>query len=174
LIFSGGVDKLDREGNPIMKTVKIPMLEEFKAFAMRGNVVDLAVGVIIGAAFGKIVSAVVSDMIMPPIARLVGNIDFTNLYFPLSDKVTEAQDAYAAAAATHGGHLPLDLAQKAGPVLAWGDFVTITLNFVIVAFCIFLMIKLMNKMVKKEEAVAPPTPTEQLLTEIRDLLKNRS
>jgi large conductance mechanosensitive channel len=70
--------------------------------------------------------------------------------------------------------LPLDLAQKAGPVLAWGDFLTTTLNFVIVAFCIFLMIKLMNKLVKKEEAVAPPTPTEQLLTEIRDLLKNRS
>ncbi len=156
-----------------MKTVKIPMLEEFKAFAMRGNVVDLAVGVIIGAAFGKIVSAVVSDVIMPPIARLVGNIDFTNLYLPLSDKVTEAQEAYAAAAATHGGHLPLDLAQKAGPVLAWGDFVTITLNFVIVAFCIFLMIKLMNKLTRHHEAVAPPTPTEQLLTEIRDLLKNR-
>ena len=157
-----------------MKTVKIPMLEEFKAFAMRGNVVDLAVGVIIGAAFGKIVSAVVSDMIMPPIARLVGNIDFTNLYFPLSEKVRQAQEAYAAASTTPGAHLPLDLAQKAGPVLAWGDFVTITLNFVIVAFCIFLMIKLMNKMVKKQEAVAPPTATEQLLTEIRDLLKNRS
>jgi large conductance mechanosensitive channel len=156
-----------------MNTVKIPMLDEFKAFAMRGNVVDLAVGVIIGAAFGKIVSAVVSDIIMPPIARLVGNIDFTNLYFPLSDKVREAQEAYAAAAATHGGHLPLDLAQKAGPVLAWGDFATITLNFVIVAFCIFLMIKLMNKLTRHHEAVAPPTPTEQLLTEIRDLLKNR-
>jgi large conductance mechanosensitive channel len=149
------------------------IIQEFKAFAMRGNVVDLAVGVIIGAAFGKIVSAVVSDMIMPPIARLVGNIDFTNLYLPMSEKVREAQEAYAAAAATQGGHLPLDLAQKAGPVLAWGDFLTITLNFVIVAFCIFLMIKLMNKLVKKHEAVAPPTPTEQLLAEIRDLLKNR-
>jgi large conductance mechanosensitive channel len=120
------------------------------------------------------VSAVVSDIIMPPIARLVGNIDFTNLYIPLSEKVRQAQDAYAAAPPTSGGHLPLDLAQKAGPVLAWGDFLTTTLNFVIVAFCIFLMIKLMNKLVKKEEAVAPPTPTEQLLTEIRDLLKGRS
>ena len=156
-----------------MKTVRIPMLEEFKAFAMRGNVVDLAVGVIIGAAFGKIVSAVVSDMIMPPIARLVGNIDFTNLYFPLSEKVRQAQEAYAAASTTPGAQLPLDLAQKAGPALAWGDFVTITLNFVIVAFCIFLMIKLMNKMVKKQEAVAPPTTTELLLSEIRDLLKSR-
>ncbi|HTV75745.1 MAG TPA: large conductance mechanosensitive channel protein MscL [Candidatus Baltobacteraceae bacterium] len=150
------------------------IIQEFKAFAMRGNVVDLAVGVIIGAAFGKIVSAVVSDIIMPPIARLVGNIDFTNLYVPLSEKVRQAQDAYAAAPATLDGHLPLDLAQKAGPVLAWGDFLTVTLNFIIVAFCIFLMIKLMNKLIKKEEAAAPPTPTEQLLTEIRDLLKNRS
>jgi large conductance mechanosensitive channel len=149
------------------------IIQEFKAFAMRGNVVDLAVGVIIGAAFGKIVSAVVSDVIMPPIARLVGNIDFTNLYFPLSEKVRQAQEAYAASPTTSGGHLPLDLAQKAGPVLAWGDFITVTLNFIIVAFCIFLMIKLMNRLVKKEEAVTPPTPTEQLLAEIRDLLKSR-
>jgi large conductance mechanosensitive channel len=149
------------------------IIQEFKAFAMRGNVVDLAVGVIIGAAFGKIVSALVSDLIMPPIARLVGNIDFTNRYISLSTKVTEAQDAYSSAAATHGGHLPLDLAQKAGPVLAWGDFVTVTLNFLIVSFCIFMMIKLMNKMVHHEEAAAPPTPSEQLLTEIRDLLRNR-
>ena len=149
------------------------IIQEFKAFAMRGNVVDLAVGVIIGAAFGKIVSAVVSDIIMPPIARLVGNIDFTNLYVSLSDKVTQAQTAYAADPKNLGAHMPLLDAQKVGPVLAWGDFITVTLNFVIVAFCIFLMIKLMNKLVKKHEAVAPPTPTEQLLTEIRDLLKNR-
>jgi large conductance mechanosensitive channel len=150
------------------------MIEEFKAFAMRGNVVDLAVGVIIGAAFGKIVSALVSDVIMPPIGRLVGNLDFSNLYLSLSEKVTQAQTTYAADPKTLGAHLPLDLAQKAGPVLAWGDFVSVTLNFVIVAFCIFLMIKLMNKVIRHEEAVAPPTPTEQLLTEIRDLLKNRS
>ena len=160
-----------------MKTVKIPMLEEFKAFAMRGNVVDLAVGGIIGAAFGKIVSAVVSDMIMPPIARLVGNIDFTNLYFPLSEKVRQAQEAYAAASTAPGAHLPLDLAQKAGPVLAWGDFVTVTLNFVIIAFCIFLMVKGINALKRHEEAkpTLPPEPTaqEKLLTEIRDLLKNR-
>ena len=125
------------------------IFQEFKAFAMRGNVVDLAVGVIIGAAFGKIVSAVVSDIIMPPIARLVGNIDFTNLYLSLSDKVTQKQVEYAVA--NNGAHLPLLDAQKDGPVLAWGDFVTVTLNFLIVAFCIFLMIKLMNKLVKKEE-----------------------
>ena len=83
-----------------MKTVKIPILEEFREFALRGNVADLAVGVIIGAAFGKIVTALVSDVIMPPIGRLVGNLDFTNLYLPLSEKVRQAQELYAAAPAT--------------------------------------------------------------------------
>ena len=160
-----------------MKTVKIPILEEFREFALRGNVADLAVGVIIGAAFGKIVTALVSDVIMPPIGRLVGNLDFTNLYLPLSEKVTQAQAAYAASSTTPGGHLPLDLAQKAGPVLAWGDFATITLNFLIVAFCIFLLVKGMNALKRHEEAkpTPPPEPTaqEKLLTEIRDLLKNR-
>jgi large conductance mechanosensitive channel len=158
--------------------MKITILEEFKEFALRGNVADLAVGVILGTAFGKIVSSLVSDVIMPPISRLVGNIDFTNLYFPLSEKVREAQAAYETAPATVGQHLPLDLAQKAGPVLAWGDFVTITLNFLIVAFCIFLLVKGMNALKRHEEAkpTLPPEPTaeEKLLTEIRDLLKNRS
>ncbi|MGB7767228.1 MAG: large conductance mechanosensitive channel protein MscL [Verrucomicrobiia bacterium] len=149
------------------------MLQEFKAFAMRGNVVDLAIGVIIGAAFGKIVSALVADVIMPPIGRLIGNLDFSNLYLSLSEKVIKAQAAYAADPKTLGAHLPLLDAQKAGPVLAWGDFVTVTLNFLIVAFCIFLLVKGVNKLSRHQEAVAPPTPTEQLLTEIRDLLKSR-
>ena len=161
-----------------MKTVKIPILEEFKEFALRGNVADLAVGVILGTAFGKIVSSLVSDVIMPPISRLIGNIDFTNLYFPLSEKVRQAQAAYETAPATLGQHLSLDAAQKAGPVLAWGDFVTVTLNFFIVAFCIFLMVKGMNALKRKEEAkpTPPPAPSpeEKLLTEIRDLLKNRA
>ena len=147
------------------------IIQEFKAFAMRGSVVDLAIGVIIGAAFGNIVNSLVKDVIMPPIGKLIGNLDFSNLYLPLSEKITQAQTAFNAA--NPGLHLPLAEAQKLGPVFAWGDFVTITLNFVIVAFCIFMMIKLMNKMVKKQEAVAPPTPTEELLTEIRDLLKTR-
>jgi large conductance mechanosensitive channel len=147
------------------------MLEEFKAFAMRGNVVDLAVGVIIGAAFGKIVSSLVSDIIMPPIGKLVGNLDFTNLYLSLSQKVTQARAAYPL---SHDGHqMPLTDAQAIGPVLAWGDFVTVTLNFIIVAFCIFLLVKGMNKLVRHHEATTPPTLSEQLLTEIRDLLKNR-
>jgi len=155
--------------------VKIHILKEFEEFALRGNVADLAVGVIIGAAFGKIVTALVADVIMPPIGRLVGNLDFTNLYLPLSDKVTQTQAAFAAA--NSGLKLPLDAAQKVGPVLAWGDFVTITLIFLIVAFCIFLLVKGMNALKRHEEAkpTLPPEPTaqEKLLTEIRDLLKNR-
>jgi large conductance mechanosensitive channel len=157
--------------------MKIPILEEFREFALRGNVADLAVGVIVGAAFGKIVSALVADLIMPPVAILVGNIDFTNRYFALSEKVRQAQAAYETAPATLGQHLPLDLAQKAGPVLAWGDFATITLNFLITAFCIFLLVKGMNAL-KRHDQTKPtltpePTAQEKLLTEIRDLLKNR-
>jgi large conductance mechanosensitive channel len=145
-------------------------VDEFKAFVMRGNVVDLAVGVIIGAAFGKIVTAVVSDIIMPPIGKIVGNLDFGNLYIPLTEKVRQAQDA--AAAQNPPAHLSLAQAQAIGPVLAWGDFVTVTLNFIIVAFCIFLLVKGINALVKKQEAAAPPpTNEEKLLAEIRDLLK---
>jgi large conductance mechanosensitive channel len=158
--------------------MKIPILHEFREFALRGNVADLAVGVIVGAAFGKIVSALVSDIIMPPIAALIGNIDFTNLYFPMSEKVRQQQETYAATKDTLGQHLPLNLAQAAGPVLAWGDFVTITLNFLITAFCIFLLVKGMNALKRHEEAqpTLPPEPTaqEKLLAEIRDLLKSRA
>ena len=137
------------------------MIQEFKAFAMKGNVVDLAVGVIIGGAFGKIVTAVIDDLIMPVVGKAIGNVDFSNLYFPLSDKITAG--------------LPLAEARKLGPAFAWGDFVSILINFLILAFCIFMMIKAMNSMMKKEEAkpAAPPAPSaeEKLLTEIRDLLK---
>jgi large conductance mechanosensitive channel len=151
------------------------IFQEFKAFAMRGNVVDLAVGVIVGAAFGKIVTALVEDLIMPPIGMLVGNLNFTNLYLPLANKVIQAQADFAAK--NPGLKLPLADAQKAGPVLAWGDFLTITLNFVIVAFCIFLLVKGINELKRREEVkpTLPPEPTaqEKLLTEIRDLLKNR-
>lgn len=147
------------------------IIQEFKAFAMRGNVVDLAVGVIIGAAFGNIVNSLVKDVIMPPIGKVIGNLDFSNFYIPLSEKITQAEKVYTAA--NNGVHLPLAEAQKLGPVLAWGDFVTVTLNFFIVAFCIFLLVKGVNRLVRHQEAVAPPTLTEQLLAEIRDLLKNR-
>jgi large conductance mechanosensitive channel len=147
------------------------IVEEFKTFIMRGNVVDLAVGVIIGAAFGNIVTALTHDLILPPIGKIIGNLDFKNLYIPLSDKVVQAQ--VADAAKVPPVQLALADAQNIGPVLAWGDLVTVTLQFLIVAFCIFLLIKGINAFIKKEEAAPPPTNEEKLLTEIRDLLKSR-
>ena len=137
------------------------MIQEFKEFAMKGNVVDLAVGVIIGAAFGKIVNSIVEDLIMPPIGKAIGNVDFTNLYIPLSDKVQSG--------------LSLAAAKAQGPVIAYGNFLTITINFIIVAFCIFLIIKLMNRAMRKPlppPAVPPPPTKEQvLLAEIRDAIR---
>ena len=140
------------------------MLEEFKKFAMRGNVVDLAAGVIIGVAFGAIVSSMVGDLIMPIIGAVTGGLDFSNYYLPLSSAVKTG--------------LPLADAKKAGAVLAYGNFITATLNFLIIAFVLFLVIQGMNRLKKKEEqqpAVPPaPTTTEKLLLEIRDLLKTQS
>jgi large conductance mechanosensitive channel len=148
------------------------MLKECKEFAMRGNVMDLAIGVIIGGAFGKIVSALIDDLIMPIIGKIIGNVDFSNLYVPLSEKVTVAMHN----ALVNPGDKPLSLveAKKIGPVFAYGDFITVLLNFIILAFCIFMMVKIMNKIVKKQEAaVPPPTTSEKLLTEIRDLLNKK-
>ena len=135
------------------------MLEEFKKFALRGNVVDLAVGVIIGAAVGAIVSAMVGDLIMPVVGSVTGGLDFSNYFIALSPKVTASVLADA---------------QKQGAVLAYGHFLTVTLNFIIIAFVLFLAIRAMSKLIQKEEAKpAPPTKQEELLTEIRDLLKKR-
>ncbi|HVR59469.1 MAG: large conductance mechanosensitive channel protein MscL [Pseudolabrys sp.] len=135
------------------------MLEEFKKFALRGNVVDLAIGVIIGAAFSGIVNSLVGDVIMPIIGAVTGGIDFSNYYVPLSSKVTATTLAEA---------------KKEGAVLAWGNFLTITLNFIIVAFVLFLVIRAINQFSRKEAEKAPtPTKTEELLTEIRDQLKSR-
>ena len=135
------------------------MLEEFKKFALRGNVVDLAIGVIIGAAFSGIVNSLVGDVIMPMIGAVTGGIDFSNYYIPLSSKVTATT---------------LVEAKKQGAVLAWGSFLTITLNFVIIAFVLFLVIRAINRFSRKEaEKATPPTKTEELLTEIRDQLKSR-
>lgn len=135
------------------------MLKEFKAFAMRGNVVDMAVGIIIGAAFGKIISSLVADVIMPPIGLAMGGIDFSSFFINLGET------AYPT----------LQLAQDAGaPVIAYGIFLNTVINFAIVAFAIFMLIKGMNSMKKKEEEKPeePPKPSaeETLLTEIRDLL----
>jgi len=142
-------------------------ISEFKAFAMRGNVVDLAVGVIIGGAFGKIVSSMIDDVIMPVVGMAIGNVDFSNLYFPLSKAASDAVKANPA--------LPLAEARKLGAVLAWGNFATILVNFLILAFIIFLMIKAMNAAKKKEPAPAPAAPpaSEVYLKEIRDLLAKR-
>jgi large conductance mechanosensitive channel len=133
------------------------MLEDFKKFAMRGNVVDLAVGVIIGAAFGAIVSSLVADIIMPIIGAVAGGLDFSNYFVKLSSKVTADS---------------LVEAKKQGAVLAYGNFLTIVLNFLIVAWVLFIVIRAMTRLQKKEEA-APPKPSKEveLLTEIRDALK---
>lgn len=135
------------------------MLKEFKEFAMRGNVVDMAVGIIIGAAFGKIISSLVADVIMPPIGLAMGGISFSDKFVDLSG----------------AGHATLAVAEAASaPVLKYGAFIDTVINFGIVAFAIFMLIKGMNSMKKKEEEkpAAPPAPSaeETLLTEIRDLL----
>ena len=137
------------------------MLKEFKAFAMRGNVVDMAVGIIIGAAFGRIVSSLVNDVIMPPIGLLMGNLDFSNLFINLGG----------------GSFESLAAAEEAGaPVVKYGLFINNILDFIIVAFAIFMVIRAMNKLKAKEEAAPPPAPPEpsaeeKLLTEIRDALR---
>jgi large conductance mechanosensitive channel len=129
------------------------MLEEFKKFALRGNVVDLAIGVIIGAAFGNIVQSLVSDILMPIVGAITGGLDFYNYFFTLSSKVTADS---------------LLEAKKQGAVLAWGNFFTIALNFVIVAWVLFVLVKIVNRLLQAEAARAPAlTKQELLLTEIR-------
>src|SRR6201985_1988887 len=135
------------------------MLKEFRDFAMKGNVVDLAVGFIIGAAFGAIVSSLVGDIIMPLVGSITGGLDFSNYFTGLSKTVTATNLADA---------------KKQGAVLAWGNFLTLTINFIIIAFVLFMVIRAMNKFRRKEEAApAPAKPSAEvaLLTEIRDLLK---
>jgi len=136
------------------------MLKEFREFAMKGNVVDLAVGVIIGAAFGGIVTSLVGDIIMPIIGAITGGLDFSNYFTGLSKAVTATNLADA---------------KKQGAVLAWGNFLTLTLNFLIIAFVLFMVIRAMNQFKRKDEAkpAEPPKPSDEvvLLTEIRDLLK---
>jgi large conductance mechanosensitive channel len=133
------------------------MLEDFKKFAMRGNVVDLAIAVIIGAAFGAIVNSLVADVLMPIIGAITGGLDFSNYFIRLSSKVTA--DSLAEA-------------RKQGAVLAWGNFLTLVINFLIIAWILFLVVKAMTRLLKAEAPKAPePSKQELLLTEIRDLLK---
>ena len=131
------------------------VLKEFKDFAMRGNVIDLAVGVIIGGAFGKIIASLVADVIMPPIGLLVGGVNFVDLKWQMKPAMI------------------VDGVKKAAVTLNYGNFIQVTFDFLIVAFCIFLFVKGVNSLSKKNEDEVPAAPSkeEQLLTEIRDLLK---
>lgn len=146
-------------------------VKEFKEFAIKGNAFDLAVGVIIGGAFGKIVTSIIEDLIMPMVAAMVGKPDFSSIYFAMgkgSELIPEGAS--------------LADAKKAAPdaaIFAYGNFITVAINFLLLAFIVFIMVKTINKMKKKEEAVAvaaPPVPTKEevLLTEIRDLLKAKA
>jgi large conductance mechanosensitive channel len=139
------------------------MLEEFKKFALRGNVVDLAIGVIIGAAFSKIVDSIVGDLFLPIVGAITGGLDFSNYFTPLSAQVTAPSLAEA---------------KKQGAVLAWGNFVTIVINFAIIAWVLFMVIRGLNKLTKKEAekpaAPAEPPRQEVLLQEIRDLLAKKA
>jgi large conductance mechanosensitive channel len=134
------------------------MLKEFREFAVKGNMVDLAIGIIIGAAFSGLVNSLVNDIIMPVIGLLTGGFDFSNLYWQLSG---ESQPTLAAA-------------REAGATIAYGNFITLVINFLIVAWVLFMLVKAMNRLRRQQEAVEPPPPTppreEMLLTEIRDLL----
>lgn len=140
------------------------MLQEFKKFAMRGSVVDLAIGVIIGAAFGKIIDSMVSDILMPIVGRIFGGLDFSNYFIGLTSAASQATNYEAA--------------KKAGATLGYGQFITVTVNFIIIAWLLFLVIKGMNRMFRQEAAAppppAPPTKDQELLTEIRDLLRART
>ncbi len=133
------------------------MMSEFKEFAMKGSVMDLAVGVIIGGAFGKIVDSLVGDVIMPVVSKIFGGLDFSNYFVPLAGQTANT----------------LAEAKKAGAVLAYGNFITIALNFIILAFIIFIMVKQMNRLKKNVPAAAPaPTPEDVLLLrQIRDSLR---
>lgn len=134
---------------------------EFKSFALKGNVIDLAVGVIIGAAFGKIVDSIVNDLVMPVVGRIFGGFEFSNYFIPLKE-------------VPPGTPQTLDAVKKAGvPVFAYGNFITISLNFIILAFIIFLMVKQFNRLKKEQPQAPPPAPREDivLLREIRDTLR---
>ena len=139
------------------------MVSEFKEFALKGNVMDLAVGVIIGAAFGNIVDSLVNDLMMPIIGRVIGGLDFSGLVIKLAEGPAGIPQTL------------VELKKAGVPVLAYGNFITITINFIILAFVIFMLVKQVNKLRKAQPAVPPPPPADLvLLGEIRDLLKARN
>ena len=134
------------------------VMQEFREFAVKGNAIDLAVGVIIGGAFGKIVDSIVGDLIMPLVSKLIGGLDFSSYYIPLAGQAAG---------------LTLAEAKKGGAVFAYGNFITILVNFILLAFIIFMLVKQLNRLKKEEPAKAPEAPSEEvtLLREIRDSLK---
>ncbi len=132
------------------------MLKEFKEFAVKGNAVDMAVGIIIGAAFGSIITSLVKDIIMPPISRLFGGLDFASYYIPLNNQAA---------------NLPLAEAKKLGAVLAYGNFLTVLINFIILAFVIFQMVRFMNRVRPPVEVVVATPEDVLLLREIRDSVR---
>ena len=143
------------------------MFDEFKKFALRGNVVDLAVGLVIGAAFGGVVNSLVNDLVMPLVGAATGGLDFSNYYLPLSHKVTTGL-AYVDA-------------KKQGAVLGYGQFLTVILSFIVISWCLFIIVRAMNKLMSREIAKLDPagkapsmTPEATLLVEIRDILKRGS
>jgi large conductance mechanosensitive channel len=140
------------------------MLQEFKKFAMRGSVVDLAIGVIIGVAFGKIVDSLVTDVLMPVVSRIFGGLDFSNYFLGLTAASSQAPT--------------YDAAKKAGATLGYGQFITVTVNFIVIAWVMFMVVKGMNTLFAKEQNAPPPpkppSKEEELLTEIRDLLRARA
>jgi large conductance mechanosensitive channel len=145
---------------PAMTAENRQMLKEFKTFIMRGNVMDLAVGVIIGAAFGAIVSSLTDDVIMPVIGMIAGGLDFSNYFLALNSTVTAAT---------------LDAAKEQGAVLAYGNFITAVIKFLIIGWAVFLMVKAVNRILPPPAPVAKgPTPDQKLLTEIRDLLAKQA
>ncbi len=146
------------------------MIKEFKEFALRGNVVDLAVGIIIGGAFGKIVTSLVNDIFMPPIGKALGGVDFKELFYNLDPSKTTKLGAHVKTLA--------DATDAGAAVIRYGLFINTVIEFIIVAFCIFLVVKGMNSLKKKPDLTppppAPPTKEEVLLTEIRDTLRSRN
>jgi large conductance mechanosensitive channel len=152
------IPSLDGSSSKIINQ-NMSVLKEFRDFAMKGSVIDLAIGIIIGAAFGKIVSALVNNVIMPPIGLLLGRVDFSNLFLNLSNQPAGSVK---------------EAAEKGVPVLAYGLFLNTVIEFLIIAFVLFLVIKQVNRFKKPDPSPAGPSAEEKLLAEIRDLLKEQS
>jgi len=153
------------------------MFKEFKEFALKGNLIDMSVAFVMGAAFTKLSAAFIEDLVMPWVGKLAGGMDYTNKFFPL---YTQAFDKATGAEVPMASITTLAKAKEYGAVIAYGDFITIAINFLIVAFVMFMVVKAINKakkLTEKEEAAAPPPPPtaeEKLLAEIRDLLKQKA